>query len=51
MLGRQLGVGSTPTVFIGSLQVEHWDDWESVRAAIMRELGTTATAPDSAAGR
>jgi protein-disulfide isomerase len=38
-LGSQLGVGSTPTVFVGSQQVAAWNDYTAVRAAVLHELG------------
>jgi protein-disulfide isomerase len=41
-LGDNLGVNATPTVFIGtrSLGPGEWNDWERVRAAVQRELGS-----------
>lgn len=40
MLGNNLGVGGTPTVFIGSRSIPNWNDYASVRAAVQRELGS-----------
>jgi protein-disulfide isomerase len=39
VLGDRLGVGSTPTVFIGSRSVPAGLSYEEVRALILRELG------------
>ncbi len=39
MLGEKLGVPGTPTVFIGSRSIEYWSSYDSVKAAINRELG------------
>jgi protein-disulfide isomerase len=38
-LGVQLGVGSTPTVFVGGRPVAGWNDYDEVKAAVLRELG------------
>ena len=38
-LGVQLGVGSTPTVFIGGRPVAGWNDYNEIKAAVLRELG------------
>lgn len=40
MLGENLGVNSTPTVFIGNRSVPFWGDWAAVQAAVQRELGS-----------
>lgn len=39
VLGRRLGVGGTPTVFVGGRSVANWQDYPSVKAAIEAELG------------
>lgn len=38
-LGIELGVSSTPTVFVGSRSVPGWNDWDELREAVERELG------------
>jgi protein-disulfide isomerase len=38
-LGEQLGVGGTPTVYVGSRPVIQWSSWDAVREAVQRELG------------
>lgn len=40
MLGDDLGVSRTPTVFIGNRSIPNWNQYESVRAAVQRELGS-----------
>jgi protein-disulfide isomerase len=42
VLGRRLGVGGTPTVFVGGRSVAAWQDYEAVKAAIEAELGGTS---------
>jgi protein-disulfide isomerase len=39
VLGDNLGVRGTPTVYIGGRAVDRWSDWENVRSLILRELG------------
>jgi protein-disulfide isomerase len=39
VLGETVGVGGTPTVFIGMRPVQEWNSWPAVREAIQRELG------------
>lgn len=43
MMAIQLGVGSTPTVFVGSRSVPGWSDWDEVRGAVERELGASGS--------
>jgi protein-disulfide isomerase len=38
LLGEQLGVGATPTIFIGQRAFGQWSDYEAMRQAIEREL-------------
>lgn len=40
LLGENLGVSGTPTVFIGNRSVRDWSDYNAVRAAVQRELGS-----------
>lgn len=42
-LGNELGVHSTPTVFIGSRSIAAWNDWSQVRQAVERQLGRPAS--------
>jgi protein-disulfide isomerase len=39
ILGERLGVGATPTVFIGSRSIPAGLSYEEVRSLIQRELG------------
>lgn len=49
MLGDQLGVRGTPTLFIGGRSIENWSDWNAVRAAIQGQLGPMPVPADTAA--
>lgn len=40
VLGAQLGVNSTPTVFVNGRRVDRPVDWSSMRAAIQQHLGS-----------
>lgn len=40
MLGNNLGVNATPTVFIGNRSLPDWRDYEGARAAVQRQLGS-----------
>lgn len=39
MLGEQLGVGGTPTVFLNGRQIREWGDYSAVRAAVQAAGG------------
>jgi protein-disulfide isomerase len=43
LLGDRLGVGATPTVFIGSRSIPDWRNYDDVKAMIEAELGAGAT--------
>ncbi|MGH7502617.1 MAG: DsbA family protein [Longimicrobiales bacterium] len=43
MLGDRLGVGATPTIFIGSRSIPDWRNYDEVKKAIEAELGAGAT--------
>ena len=47
LLGERLGVGSTPTIFIGSRSVPDWRDYDNVKALIEQELATSKPASES----
>jgi protein-disulfide isomerase len=49
LLGDQLGVSGTPTVFIGSRSMPDWSNYEAVREAILREIGPMVQTQDTAA--
>ncbi len=40
MLGENLRVSGTPTVYVGSQPLAAWNDYAAVRSAIQRELGS-----------
>jgi protein-disulfide isomerase len=42
LLGDQLGVGATPTIFIGQRAFPQWSDYEAMKQAIERELPPNA---------
>lgn len=48
LLGERLGVGATPTVFIGTNPIAQWNDWNAVEAAILRELPVRDLVTDTA---
>lgn len=48
VLGDQLGVGGTPTVFVGGRQVAEWSNYEAVKALVAREVGTVRMGNDTA---
>jgi protein-disulfide isomerase len=43
LLGDRLGVGATPTVFIGSRSIPDWRNYEDVKTAIEAELAAGST--------
>lgn len=40
LLGDNLGVRATPTIFVGSRSIPDWRDWDGLQAAIQREMGS-----------
>lgn len=43
ILGERLGVGSTPTIFIGGRSVPNWQDYDGMKAMIDAELGAAGS--------
>jgi protein-disulfide isomerase len=48
LLGDQLGVHATPTLFVAGRSIETWNSWEAVRAAILSSVGSTTIPADTA---
>ena len=44
MLGNQLGVRGTPTVFVNGRQLQNWNDYQAARAEIQSLAGAAAGA-------
>lgn len=45
MLGDQLGVRGTPTVFVNGRQLQAWQDYQAARAEIQQQTGALDRAP------
>ncbi|MGH7504056.1 MAG: DsbA family protein [Longimicrobiales bacterium] len=48
LLGDELGVGATPTIFIGQRSFPQWSNWEAMQAAIESQLPPGAMPADTA---